>query len=92
VKKKYHYLWIAEAGNRLFLDFGDVDKGEIVVPEKTRTRYPSNASRARLQRALMHLKPDTVYLHREGPSLTYYVKRGHKFPTPTAVMLMLKVA
>jgi hypothetical protein len=92
VKKKYHYLWIAEAGNRLLLDMGDVDKDGFVVPEKTRTHCPSTASRARLQRALMHLKPDTVYLHREGPSLTYYVKRGHKFPAPTAIMLMLKVA
>lgn len=92
MKKKYHYLWIAESGNRLLLDIGDVDKNEYVVPEITRTRRPTAASRARLQRALMHLKPDMVYLHREGPSITYYVKRGTQFPTPRAAMLNLKVA
>jgi hypothetical protein len=92
MKKKYHYLWITESANRLLLEFGDVDRNEYIVPEKSRTRRPTAASRARLQRALMHLKPDMVYLHKEGISVTYYVKRGRQFPTPTAAILNLKVA
>ena len=92
MKKKYHYLWIAEAGGKLVLDFGDVKQAEYLVPEKTRTRRPTPASRARLQRALRELTPTMVYMHPEGPSITYYIKRGTQFTAPRAAMLNLKVA
>ena len=92
MKKKYHYLWIAEAGGKLVLDFGDVKQNEYLVPDIIRTRRPTPASRARLQRALRELTPTMVYMHPEGPSITYYVKRGTQFTAPRAAMLNLKVA
>ena len=92
MKKKYHYLWIAEAGGKLVLDFGDVKQADYLVPEKIRTRRPTHASRARLQRALRELTPTMVYMRPEGPSITYYIKRGTQFTAPRAAMLNLKVA
>lgn len=92
MQKKYHHLFVTGWADRLQVSFDDLDKLLPTNGSNSRRHIPTSASRGRLQRAIQQLTPTSVYLHSDGPSVTYYVKRGFKFRTPSAAMLNLKIA
>ena len=81
MRGKYHEIWIANAGEKLFVSFADTDHTDRPGMNFRDYRTVTRASRKRLASLICQVKSCNVYLHPEGPSVTYQIRRGHKFPS-----------
>ena len=96
MRKNYHEIWVFKLGEKLFVNFADTDATWLSglsardYPKPGSGRVITNASRERLNRALMEQKPVMVYLHDDGPSVTYQIRRGTKLipAEPARVLAM----
>lgn len=92
MKRSHHEIWITNQGDNLFVSFTNHPEQTLDELRYKNFRKITPASRERLNRIIKRVPPTNVYLHPEGPSLTYKVDRGVAFPPPRPAITLAQAA